>query len=69
MKKIYILLLTVCMISLSCETPDSSPQVIGFTTSEDGKTDVVKLVQMTLMQSGNHILMLITLEMQRELEL
>ena len=41
MKKIFILLLSICMISLSCETPDSSPQVIGFTTSEEGKTDVV----------------------------
>ena len=41
MKRIYILLLTVCMISFSCETPDASPQVIGFTTSEEGKTDVV----------------------------
>jgi len=41
MKNIYILLLSICMISLSCETPDSSPQVIGFTTSEEGKTDVV----------------------------
>ena len=41
MKNIYILLLSICMISLSCETPDTSPQVIGFTTSEEGKTDVV----------------------------
>ncbi len=29
------------MISFSCESPESSPQVIGYTTSEDGKTDVV----------------------------
>ena len=41
MKKIYLLLITVCMISFSCESPESSPQVIGYTTSEDGKTDVV----------------------------
>ena len=41
MKNIYILLLSICMISLSCESPDTSPQVIGFTTSEEGKTDVV----------------------------
>ena len=41
MKKIYLILITVCMISFSCESPESSPQVIGYTTSEDGKTDVV----------------------------
>ena len=41
MKKIYLLLITVCMISFSCESTESSPQVIGYTTSEDGKTDVV----------------------------
>ena len=41
MKKIYLLLITVCMISFSCESPESSPQVIGYTTSEDGKTAVV----------------------------
>ena len=41
MKKIYLLLITACTISFSCESPDSSPQVIGYTTSEDGKTDVV----------------------------
>ena len=29
------------MISFSCETPDSSPQVIGFTQDENGKTDVL----------------------------
>ena len=41
MKKIFILLLSIGMISLSCESPDSSPQVIGFTASEDGKSDVL----------------------------
>ena len=41
MKKIYLLLITVCMITFSCESPESSPQVIGYTTSEDGKTDVI----------------------------
>ena len=29
------------MISLSCESPEVLPQVIGYTTSEEGKTDVV----------------------------
>ena len=41
MKKMFILLLSIGMISLSCESPDSSPQVIGFTASEDGKSDVL----------------------------
>ena len=41
MKKIFILLLSIGMISLSCESPDTSPQVIGFTASEDGKSDVL----------------------------
>tara|TARA_Y100001935_G_C17303222_1_gene510628 strand:- start:1122 stop:1637 length:516 start_codon:yes stop_codon:yes gene_type:complete len=40
MKKINILL-TIFMISLSCESPEVLPQVIGYTTSEEGKTDVV----------------------------
>ena len=40
-ENIYIILLSIRMISLSCETPDTSPQVIGFTTSEEGKTDEV----------------------------
>ena len=41
MKNIYILLLTICMVSFSCESPDSSPAVIGFTTTDDGKSDLV----------------------------
>ena len=41
MKNIYILLLTICMVSFSCESPDSSPVVIGFTTTDDGKSDLV----------------------------
>ena len=42
MKNIYLILLSIFMISLSCEAPDNSPQVIGFTTTEDGgKSDVV----------------------------
>jgi len=41
MKNIFILLLSIGMISLSCESPDSSPQVIGFTASEDGKSNVL----------------------------
>ena len=41
MKKIYLLLITVCMISFSCESPESSPQVIGTTFNESGNTDVV----------------------------
>jgi len=41
MKNIFILLLSIVMISLSCESPDSSPQVIGFTASEDGKSNVL----------------------------
>mgnify|MGYP001175871031 FL=1 len=41
MKNIYLLLITFCMISFSCESPESSPQVIGFITTEDGKSDIV----------------------------
>jgi ketosteroid isomerase-like protein len=42
MKNIYLLLLSIFMISLSCETPENSPQVIGFTATQDGeKSDVV----------------------------
>lgn len=42
MKNIYLLLLSIFMISLSCETPETSPQVIGFTATQDGeKSDVV----------------------------
>ena len=41
MKRLFILLLSIGMISLSCESPDTSPQVIGFTASEDGKSDVL----------------------------
>ena len=41
MKHIQILLLSIFMISLSCESTDTSPQVIGFTSSEDSKSDIV----------------------------
>ena len=41
MKKIFILLLSIGMISLSCESTNTSPQVIGFTSSEDSKSDIV----------------------------
>ena len=41
MKHIQILLLSIFMISLSCESTNTSPQVIGFTSSEDSKSDIV----------------------------
>ena len=41
MKKIYILILTICLSSISCEYPVTSPQVIGTTFNESGNTDVV----------------------------
>ncbi|MBT7383807.1 MAG: hypothetical protein HN822_04150 [Cryomorphaceae bacterium] len=41
MKNIFILLL-IFMISTSCETPESSPQVIGYSVGNDGeRTDIL----------------------------
>ena len=41
MKKIYLILISLCVMSISCDI-DSSPQVIGFTSNQDGeRSDVV----------------------------
>ena len=41
MKNIYLILISLCLMSISCDI-DSSPQVIGFTSNQDGeRSDVV----------------------------
>ena len=41
MKNIYLILISLCVMSISCDI-DSSPQVIGFTSNQDGeRSDVV----------------------------
>ena len=41
MKKIFILLISIGMISFSCDTPDSSPVVIGFSVANGAEsTDI-----------------------------
>ena len=42
MKNIFILLLSISIISISCETTESSPQVIGFSVANGAEsTDIV----------------------------
>ena len=43
MNKLYILLLSICMISFSCETSDNSPVVIGFSAGENGERSDITL--------------------------
>ena len=43
MKKIFILLVSIGMFSFSCDTPDSSPVVIGFSTGENGERSDITL--------------------------
>ena len=42
MKKILTILISIGMISLSCDTQDNSPTVIGFSTGENGeRSDII----------------------------
>ena len=43
MKKIFIILISIGMISFSCDTPDNSPTVIGFSTGENGERSDITL--------------------------
>ena len=43
MKKIFILLLSIGLISFSCDAPDNSPVVIGFSTGENGERSDITL--------------------------
>ena len=43
MKKIFIILISIGMISFSCDTPDNSPTVIGFSTGENGERSDIRL--------------------------
>jgi len=43
MNKLYILILSICMVTFSCETSDNSPVVIGFSTGENGERSDITL--------------------------
>ena len=43
MKKILTILISIGMISLSCDTQDNSPTVIGFSTGENGERSDITL--------------------------
>jgi len=43
MNKLYILLLSICMISFSCETSNNSTVVIGFSAGENGERSDITL--------------------------
>ena len=43
MKKIFIILISIGMISFSCDTPDNSPTVIGFSTGGNGERSDITL--------------------------
>lgn len=43
MNKIYILLTTIYLISFSCNTPDKSPVIIGFSIGADGDRSDITL--------------------------
>ena len=43
MNKIYILLTTIYLISFSCDTPDNSPVIIGFSIGADGDRSDITL--------------------------
>tara|TARA_B100001027_G_scaffold153849_1_gene108083 strand:- start:180 stop:695 length:516 start_codon:yes stop_codon:yes gene_type:complete len=43
MKKILIIIITLCLTSYSCESPDNSPTVIGFSFNQDGERSDITL--------------------------